>query len=290
MEPRYCIITPVRNEGKFLRDTVNSVTAQTHVPLRWIIVDDGSSDDTAEIADEAARHYDWISVVHRSDRGARLAGGGVMEAFADGLTLLNKETWHYLVKLDGDVTFERDYFERCFDRFAADERLGIGGGLICNLVDGALQSESKLDPSFHVRGATKIYKLECWQAIGGLAHATGWDTIDELKANMLGWTTRTFRDLKVLHQRPAGRAYGTWANWVKNGRANYVAGYHPLFMLLKCISRVRQRPFGIAALGLAVGFCGAYLSGLPQIDDTQLIRYLRKEQMKRVLLRRSLWA
>jgi biofilm PGA synthesis N-glycosyltransferase PgaC len=147
-DPCYCIITPARNEGKFLQDTVNSVVAQTHRPIRWIIVDDGSSDDTGGIADEAARRYDWISVVHRNDRGARHAGGGVMEAFGDGLKLLDSEQWHYLVKLDGDVTFEQGYFERCFERFAVDERLGIGGGLICTLVDGTLHTESKLDPSF----------------------------------------------------------------------------------------------------------------------------------------------
>ncbi len=288
-EPCYCIVTPVRNEEEFLQDTVDCVTAQTIQPRRWIIVDDGSNDDTGNIADKAARHHDWISVVHRSDRGERRAGGGVMEAFSDGLKLLNEERWHYLVKLDGDVTFERDYFERCFDRFTADTRLGIGGGLICTLANGVLNPESKLDPAFHVRGATKIYKLECWQAIGGLIQATGWDTVDELKANMMGWTTRTFCDLRVVHHRPAGRAYGIWANWIKNGRANYVAGYHPLFMLLKCISRVRQRPLGVASLGLAVGFWGAYLKGLPQIDDIEVIRYLRREQMKRVLLRRSLW-
>jgi glycosyltransferase involved in cell wall biosynthesis len=290
-ERRYCIITPARNEGKLLKHTIESVLTQSHRPCRWIIVNDGSTDDTGQVADDAASRHEWISVVHRSDRGARQAGGGVMEAFNDGFKLLgSREEWDYLVKLDGDVTFDRDYFERCFAHFSDDAKLGIGGGLICSLVNGALQPESERDPLFHVRGATKIYRYECWRDIGGLMEITGWDTLDELKANMMGWTTRTFRDLPVVHHRVAGGAYGTWANWKKNGHANYVAGYHPLFMLLKCASRVCQRPFLVASLGLAVGFCAGYLRRLPQVNDIQLIRYLRREQMKRVFFRKSLWA
>ena len=287
---RYCIITPAKNEAEFLLNTIESVVAQTITPARWVIVDDGSADNTGQIADDAAKKYDWISVVHRKDRGARRAGGGVVEAFQDGLELLQNVQWDYLVKMDGDVTFGLDYFKQCFAKFAADSKLGIGGGLICNLINGTPQPESKVDPVFHVRGATKIYKFECWQAIGGLVPAVGWDTIDELKANMLGWKSLTFREIPMLHHRPAGAAYGTWPNWVKNGRANYVTGYHPVFMLFKCLSRVFKKPFGVGALGLAVGFFGSYLKGLPRIDDIQVIRFLRREQMKRLFLRKSLWS
>ena len=283
----YAIVTPVRNEERFLQDTVDSVAAQTVRPARWIIVNDGSNDGTGGIAQRAAERYEWISVVHRSDRGKREAGGGVVQAFYDGFRLLDETSWRYLVKLDGDLTFEPNYFERCFDRFAEENSLGIGGGLICSVADG--RPESAGDPDFHVRGATKIYKRDCWQAIGGLAQVTGWDTVDELKANMLGWTTRTFKDIKAIHHRPAGDAYGVWPNWVKNGRANYVAGYHPLFMFLKCLKRLFQKPYGIAGIGLAVGFLGSYFRKAPRIDDVEVIRYFQREQMKRLFLRPSLW-
>lgn len=287
---RYIIISPVRNEQEYIHGTIESVVAQTLRPTQWIIVDDGSSDGTGRLAEEAAQQHRWIRVVHREDRGVRRAGAGVMDAFQSGQELLGDELWDFLVKLDGDVTFEPDYFERCIGRFAADMRLGIGGGLVCKVANGALCPESNGDPAFHVRGATKIYKRECWQSIGGLVQATGWDTVDEFKANMLGWTTRTFSDIKIVHHRPTGAAYGTWSNWVKNGRANYVTGYHPLFMLLKCISRLFKKPYGIAALGLWAGFCSGYLKRLPQIEDAQMIRYLRQEQMKRLLLQSSLWS
>ena len=285
----YIIISPVRDEAEYIQRTIDSVVSQTIPPTQWIIVNDGSKDKTGRIIEEAATRYSWIKTVHRGDCGARRAGGGVMEAFYAGFKLLGEERWEYLVKLDGDVTFKPDYFERCFAQFIEEARLGIAGGLVCNLFNGALAAESKADPEFHVRGATKIYKRECWDDIGGLVQETGWDTIDELKANMLGWSTRTLRDIKIVHHRLAGAAYGTWSNWVKNGRANYVTGYHPAFMLLKCISRVFKRPYVIAAAGLAWGFVSSYFRGVNRGVEPEVVLYLQRQQMNRLLLKNSLW-
>jgi poly-beta-1,6-N-acetyl-D-glucosamine synthase len=285
----YVIVSPVRNEAAYIQDTIASVLRQTIQPLRWVIVNDGSTDRTGEIIEEAAARYSWIKTVHREDCGVRRAGGGVVEAFYAGFEHLGNERWQYLVKMDGDVTFEPDYFQRCFSRFAAEPRLGIGGGQISNLVSGVPRPESTVDPVFHVRGATKIYRRECWDDIGGLVQATGWDTIDELKANMLGWSSRTFSNIIIIHHRPAGDAYGTWPNWVKNGRANYAAGYHPVFMTLKCLSRLCKRPYGIAALGLWVGYCGGYLKQAWRVEDPAFVRYFQGQQFRRLLGRPSLW-
>jgi biofilm PGA synthesis N-glycosyltransferase PgaC len=287
---KYVIVSPVRNEAKFLPLTLESLVRQTVRPRCWVIVNDGSTDDTGRMADEAAGQHGWIRVVHRADRGFRQAGGGVMDAFYSGYQLLAGETWDYVVKLDGDLSFAPDYFEKCFARFDAEPRLGIGGGLICNRRDGALVAESTVDPVFHVRGATKIYRAACWRAIGGLLRAPGWDTLDEVKANMLGWKTRTFRDLPVVHHRPAGGAYGTWPNFVKNGLANYIAGYHPLFMLSKCARRVFVKPYVVQAAGLLAGFLKGYLQGIPRVEDPALIRYFRRQQLNRLLGRQSLWS
>jgi biofilm PGA synthesis N-glycosyltransferase PgaC len=286
---KYIIISPVRNEAEYIPKTLDSILSQTVQPARWIIVNDGSTDATGQIIDEAANRYPWVRAIQRHNSGPRRAGEGVMEAFYAGFDTLGSEEWRYLVKLDGDVTFGPDYFERCFARFAEEPRLGIAGGLICNVVDGVLCAESKVDPAFHVRGATKIYRRECWQEIGGLIRAAGWDTVDELKANMKGWSSLTLRDVKIVHHRPAGAAYGTWSNWVKNGRANYVAGYHPVFMFMKCLSRIFKRPYGIAALGLCVGFCGGYIKRSRRVDDPDFIRYFRDQQVRRLLGRPSLW-
>jgi glycosyltransferase involved in cell wall biosynthesis len=287
--PAYTIITPVRNEAQYLQKTIASVAAQTAAPQRWVLVDDGSTDETAQIIEAAAKLYPWIAVLRREDRGFRKAGGGVIDAFYDGYGSLGTGTWDFLVKLDGDLSFQPDYFAGCLQHFQMDPKLGIGGGTICNEIDGELVEESQGDPPFHVRGATKIYRRECWQDIGGLIHAPGWDTLDELKANMLGWKTYSFSELKLSHHRVAGEADGAWKNWVKNGRANYITGYHPLFMLVKCAKRLFERPYGLAALGLFSGFFSGYLKRVPRVEDEALVRYLRREQINRLLFRQSLW-
>lgn len=288
-EHHYVVISPVRNEAEHLPLTIRSVVAQTVQPARWILVDDGSTDSTGQVADGAAGQYPWIQSVHRGDRGFRQAGGGVIEAFYDGYARLQDQPWAFVVKLDGDLSFAPDYFQKCLERFEAEPKLGIGGGTVCKQVQGSLEIESKVDPKFHVRGATKIYRRPCWEAIGGLIRAPGWDTLDEVKANMLGWITLTFPDIKLVHHRPAGGAYGSWNNWVKNGHANYVAGYHPLFMIVKCIRRMAERPYGLAGCGLLWGFFRGYAKHLPQIDDRELIRYFRSQQINRMLGRKSLW-
>ncbi len=287
--PGYVIVTPARNEGENLRKTIDSVVSQSLRPNAWVLVNDGSSDNTAEIADAAAKQHTWIKTVHRSDRGCRKPGGGVIEAFYDGYKLVELEPWDFLAKLDADLSFGPDYFEQCLARFDAEPKLGVGGGSIYIALDGTEVDDAPNDPPFHVRGATKIYRRACWQAISGLLKAPGWDTLDELKANMLGWKTYSFKDLRVRQLKPTGSADGTWPNWFKNGRANYISGYHPLFMLTKCMRRLFTKPFGIAGVGLLCGFVSGYLKRVPQVADDQLIRYVRQQQMQRLLLRESLW-
>jgi poly-beta-1,6-N-acetyl-D-glucosamine synthase len=287
--PRFVIITPARNEEENIPHTIRSMVAQTRRPHRWVIVNDGSTDRTAAIIDAAARAHDWIVTAHRADRGFRQQGGGVIETFYEGLARVEREPWDFLLKFDADLSFEPDYFERCLRKFTEEPKLGIGGGMISHEVNGRLVSESPGDPAFHVRGATKIYRKECWAAIGGLIRAPGWDTIDELKANMLGWTTRTFTDIPLRHHRYTGSADGTWKNVVKFGLANYLTGYHPLFMFVKCAKRCFQRPYLVGAAGLAWGYSKGLLQGLDPVADRELIRYVRRQQLNKLLLRPSLW-
>ena len=163
---KYVVVTPVRDEERHVEATVRSVAAQTIPPTEWIIVDDGSSDRTGDILDQYAAQFPWIRVIHRPNRGFRKSGGGVIEAFYDGYSALRHDDWEFVVKLDGDLTLSPDYFEKCFEHFTEQPKLGIGGGAICHEVDGELKVEA--NPKFHVRGATKIYRRACWEAIGGL--------------------------------------------------------------------------------------------------------------------------
>ncbi len=284
---KYVVITPARDEAEHLEQTICSMIAQTVRPAQWIIVNDGSKDETGEIINRFARQHPWITAHHRPNRGYREAGGGVVKTFNDGYQQIRETDWDLLVKLDADLSFEPEYFEQCIAEFQRDRKLGIGGGAIYHETDGELELEK--NPAFHVRGATKMYRRPCWDALGGLVQAPGWDTIDEVKANMLGWSTRSFLDLRVSHSRFTGAAEGAWRDCIKNGRANYVTGYHPLFMIMKCLRRLVKRPYFIGSVGLMWGFVSGYLRRIPRVTDQQLIRYTRNQQMRRMLLLESIW-
>ncbi len=284
---RYIIITPARDEEEFLEKTVAAVASQTVLPQQWIIVNDGSRDNTGAIIDRASVAHPWITARHRVDRGFRQAGGGVIATFYDGYEQIKATDWDFLIKLDADLSFSNDYFEKCFEEFKKNPHLGIAGGGIYHEEDGELKLEK--DPAFHVRGATKIYRRECWEAIGGLLRAPGWDTLDELKANMLGWKTHTFPELRLSHHRFTGAADGAWRDSIKNGRANYITGYHPAFMLMKCLRRLMRRPYIVSSVGLLWGFVSGYAKRIPQVQDKPLIRYTRNQQVRRILLMESIW-
>lgn len=288
-QPAYVVITPVRNEAAHIGRTIDSMVQQTILPQSWIIVDDGSTDQTPQLTDVASHTQPWIHVVHRPDRGFRKSGGGVIEAFYDGYSILNSASWEFLVKLDGDLSFDPNYFEQCLARFKCAPRLGIGGGTICLIENGRVKVDSVGDPPFHVRGATKIYRRACWEQIAPLVKAPGWDTIDEVKANMHGWSTRSFRDLELIQHKPTGSADGRWRDWLKNGQANYVTGYHPLFMLAKCVKRAFRKPPLLASTALWTGFCSGYLRRIPQVQDDRMIGYLRHQQLRRLLNQPSIY-
>lgn len=284
---KYVIVTPARDEEAHIEKTILSVARQTVLPAQWIIVNDGSRDGTGHIIDRYAHLYPWITTVHRTNRGFRQAGGGVIDAFYDGYAQISSSDWDFIVKLDADLGFSPEYFDRCFGEFARDPHLGIGGGGIYHQTAGGLQLEPT--PAFHVRGATKIYRRACWDQLGGLVRAPGWDTIDEAKANMLGWSTRSFLRLQLSHYRPTGTADGAWKDCVKNGRANYISGYHPVFMFFKCARRLLKKPYFVGAAGLLWGFVSAYYKRAPQVEDRPLISYIRAQQMRRLLFLNSIW-
>lgn len=281
--PKYIIITPVRDEALYIEKTVESVSHQTILPFLWIIVDDGSTDGTSEILDTCTAQASWIKVIHRGNRGFRANGSGVMEAFYAGYSVISDESWDFIIKLDGDLSFSPDYFEQCFKIFEIETQLGIGGGTICQLENGQLRMDSEGDPPFHVRGATKIYRRACWEKIYPLIKAPGWDTLDEVKANLHGWTTRTFAELKLVQHKATGGADGFWRDRFKNGRANYITGYHPIYMLAKCVKRSLRRPILLESLALLAGFCSGYLKRIPQVQDDEVIRYLRQQQIRFLL-------
>jgi glycosyltransferase involved in cell wall biosynthesis len=287
MPDSYVVVTPVRDEEQYLPKTIECVVSQTVRPAEWILVDDGSTDRTGQIIDASAREHTWIIPLHLQNRGFRQSGGGVARAFSRGYDALRTKDWDFIVKLDGDLSFAPDYFERCFQHFHKSPRLGIAGGTIHHVIHGDLVVERT--PRFHVRGATKVYRRACWDDIGGLIQAPGWDTVDEVKANMHGWETRSLADLEVRHHRYTGKADGVWGGYAKNGLGSYISGYHPVYMFVKCLTHLWRKPYVIGSVALFHGFMSGYVKRVPQLDDRELIRYLRKQQLRRLLLRPTVW-
>jgi len=284
---KYVVISPVRDEAEYIEHTISSMVQQTVLPVEWVLVDDGSTDGTSAILDRWARHHPWMKPIHRANRGQRAAGSGVMEAFYDGLNAISHNDWEFLVKLDGDLAFDPQYFEHCFAEFAADPQLGIGGGVICHEAGGDFEVEQT--PLFHVRGATKIYRRACWESIGGLLRTPGWDTMDEVKANSMGWCTRSFPNRRVRHYRFTGAADGAWRNSIKNGIGSYICGFHPIFVLSRSIKNVTRKPYCVRAIGLLYGFVLGYLKRVPRVEDLPTIRYLRDQQLRRLTFRQTIW-
>lgn len=286
---KYFIVSPVRNESVHIRKTLDSVTSQTIKPMEWVIVDDGSSDGTREIVREYSARFDWIRLVNRTDRGFAEPGRGVVEAFYEGYNKGTQGDFDFVVKLDGDLSFPPDYFERLFERFEKNPRLGMASG-VCHIeVNGRWVPEKH--PDFHVRGPSKVYRKKCWEDIGGLVPHLGWDTIDEIKARYYGgWETRSFKDLRIKHHRVTGHNTGAFRWAIKLGMSNYYCGYSPLFILAKGIRRIFvSRPRVLGGLGVMFGYFWCYLAGAERYGDDDLIRYIRREQVKRLLFQKGLW-
>ena len=187
--PSYVVVTPVRDEERFIGDTLASMLSQTHKPLRWVIVDDGSTDRTPEILRAGTAGLNWVTVVSTNSKRRHLGSAEVL-AFERGLHEIAPELpYAYVVKLDGDLRLPIDYFQRLLTRMSMRERCGIASGVYCeDTGSGWLPVRM---PPYHAAGASKTVRRECFEAIGGFVARKGWDTVDEIRAGLLGWRPAT---------------------------------------------------------------------------------------------------
>ena len=284
---KYVIISPVRNEELNIEKTILSVISQTIQPKKWIIVNDGSVDKTPTIVKKHTSMHKWIELIDKENRGFAEPGRGVMEAFYVGYNKTNLEDIDYIVKLDGDLEFQPNYFESIFKEFEKNKKLGIASGVCFHYRKGRLVREKH--PEFHVRGASKVYKIACWEDIGGLIEHKGWDTIDEMKAQSLGWETKSFQNLRIIHHKPTGYNTGLYKWSIISGKSDYYCGYHPLFVIAKGMKRMFRRPFIIGGLGIIYGFFKDHIKNCEQVKDIELIKFIQKQQIYKLTFRESIW-
>jgi len=286
MKNRYIIISPVRNEVEFIETTILSVVNQTIRPVKYILVNDGSTDGTDNIISRYVEEYDWILTVNRPPK-EHSPGGGVVDAFYDGYKLISDQEWDFVIKLDGDLKFGTDYFEQLLILFDKNPRLGMASGKTYQYKKEKLVLD--IMPDDHVRGPAKMYRKECWNDIGGLKKVLGWDTLDELKAQVLGWETRSYKELVLIHYKPIGfKQKKIVKREIKAGERQHYLGYLPLFAVFRGFYRMFQKPFFIAGLLNLYGFALASVKNSERIEDKGIIRHLRRKQMDRLTFRRKL--
>lgn len=281
----YALVTPARDEAVNLRRLAESVIEQTIRPLAWVVVDDGSSDDTPEYVRGLATTNPWIQLMSSpaAESGSTLREGRRIGrdviAYNAGVASLG-QTPDVVVKLDADVSFDADYFERLLGAFEADATLGISGGDCYELEDGEWRYQSVAES--HVRGATRAYRWECWDAVAPLEVRLGWDGIDEVKARQRGWRVASVTGLRFYHHRPHGAREGLAFNkWARMGEACHYMGYRFSYLVLRTLHRTRRDR---GAIGLLWGYLKAALRGMPKYPDESVRRQVRDDQaLSRVL-------
>jgi glycosyltransferase involved in cell wall biosynthesis len=279
---RYLVITPARDEEQFLPRLIDSVVSQRPQPTRWIVINDGSADRTASILDAAATKFPWIEPRHLERNRVRAPGGE--SVITKYLPAEVRQQYDYILRLDADISFAADFCQLLFTEFARDPEIGIAGPTLYEPDD--LGWHEIRQPGFHTRGAAKMYSSACLESIGGLDGGLGWDTLDEARAMMLGFHTRSFRHITAKHHRPQGAASGFKAR-VAAGYSAYKVGYSPLFMLARATRASISSP--VAGMLLIAGFLRGYLRREPRTASAELIKFVRRQQLRRLMLRESLW-
>jgi hypothetical protein len=195
--------------------------------------------------------------------------------------------WDHLLRLDADITFAPYFIESLLAEFRRDEQLGIAGPILLES-DDVRWHEIKV-PSFHARGAAKMYSAQCFSAIGGLQPGLGWDTIDELHAMMLGFHSRHFGEIRAYHHRPQGTAGSLWRARLATGRAAYRSGYSTPFMLARAASHLLSPPRFVGSAMMLAGYFEGFIRRLPRTASPELVRFIRRQQLRRVLMLETLW-
>lgn len=282
---RLLIVSPVYNEAGHLDRTAHAIVAQDRRPDRWVIVDDGSSDDTLAIAQRWARELPFVTVLSapqsQGDVGPdRLALAKEARAFNLGLEAAGWRDFTHIGKVDGDVELPPSWFATLLERLRADPRLGLAGG---RLVEPSPQGWQLIPiPNSHVHGAVKLYRRECLDAIGGIPERLAWDTIDETYARMRGYDTRSLPELVARHHRHWGSADGRLRGRARHGECAWVLHQSLPWALLRSLKLARVPPFGLSGAAFTYGYARAAVRHIPQVDDPQFRRFVRRELRARM--------
>lgn len=286
MDRSYVVISPCRNEANFMRQTLDTMVAQSIRPKLWVIVDDGSTDQTPTILAEYAAQHDWIRIVTRQDRGRRSVGPGVIEAFYAGFETIDSKAYEYVCKLDLDLRLPAKYFEGLMTRMEANRRIATcSGKAYIETAGGSLASEGHGDENS--LGMTKFYSMSRFEEVGGFVREVMWDGIDGHRCRMLGWTACSWDDeeLRFVHLRPMGSSqHGVFVGRMRHGYGQYYMGTGLIWMIATAVYRVTERPYVLGGLFILWGWVDAKLKKLPRYEAPGFREFLRQYQWRALLV------
>jgi poly-beta-1,6-N-acetyl-D-glucosamine synthase len=278
---KHIIVMPAHNEAALIGRTLQSIVEQSEPPDRLLVVDDGSTDATAEIVRGFMREHSWIDLIP-----GQKSGGGrryrVVEVFNQGYERVRGERADYISKIDADLIFPRDYFERLFKVMDADRRIGAAGGVLEEVAANGRHHRLRM-PDNHVPGPIKTIRKQVFEEMRGFVPMLGWDIIDLVKIRALGYQTVCIPELVVIHQRQTAAATGILKGNVRMGHGAYVIGTHPLFALGRAAYRMFEPPYVLAGLALGYGYFRSWFKRAEQMPDPALIRALQAEQLYRLV-------
>lgn len=277
--PRYALITPARNEEKFIEKTIESVTRQTHLPLKWVIVNDGSTDATETIVSGYVAKNEWIELLNLPSHRDRSFAAKV-SAVRAGLERIRGLDYEVVGNLDSDVSFDPDYLEFLMEKFQDDPNLGVAGTIFRE--EGYSSGEDSFEGQNHVAGGCQLFRRRCFEEIGGYIpnRAGGIDWIAVTTARMKGWKTRSFREKYFFHYRSLGTAERSFlSSAFSYGEKDYFLGGHPLWEICRVAYRMTKRPYLLGGIALFSGYVSACLRRMERPVSDELMRFHRGEQL-----------
>jgi glycosyltransferase involved in cell wall biosynthesis len=280
---KYVLVTPAHNEEAFIEKTLASMVAQTQLPERWVIVDDGSTDRTASIVEDYVSRYQWIELFRRPQRIDRNFAGKV-HAFNDGLKQVRSIDFDVIGNLDADLSFDPDYLEFLIGKFAEDPQLGVAGTPFTE-EGGYDTARDSFEGENHVAGGCQLFRRQCFEEVGGYIpnRGGGIDWIAVTTARMKGWKVRSFSEKRFHHYRTLGTAgRGPLRALFSYGEKDYYLGGSSIWELFRVTYRMTKKPVLLGGMALFLGYVWAALRRVKRVVSPELMRFHRHEQMNKL--------
>jgi glycosyltransferase involved in cell wall biosynthesis len=280
--PRFVLITPARNEEEHIGKLIQSVTSQTILPLKWVIVNDGSTDTTANIVSSYLAEHEWIELLNLPSHRDRSFAAKVFAVNA-GLERVKNLDFEVVGNLDSDVSFDTEYFEFLMKKFQENPHLGVAGTIFQE--EGYSSGKDSFEGQNHVAGGCQLFRRRCFEHIGGYIpnKAGGIDWIAVTTARMKGWKTRSYREKSFFHYRSLGTAERSLlASAFSYGEKDYYLGGHPLWEVFRVAYRITKKPYLLGGIALFSGYAWAFFRRTERPVSDELMRFHREEQLKKL--------